>query len=45
MTIETDAAAVVERLTSEYDDAVNALRVALKAFMANGVAQIGRAHV
>ena len=38
MTSETDAAVIVERLIQEYDRAVAALRTALKAFMADGVA-------
>ena len=38
MTTETDAAVIVERLTAEYDRAVEALRSALKSFMSNGVA-------
>jgi AMP nucleosidase len=38
MTTETDAAVIVERLTAEYDRAVQALRTALKSFMSNGVA-------
>jgi AMP nucleosidase len=35
---DADAAAVVERLIAEYEDAVDALKAALKAFMSDGVA-------
>src|SRR5690242_7479062 len=38
MNRETDAAVIVERLTSEYDRAVGALKGALKTFMSDGVA-------
>jgi len=38
MNPEKDAAAIVERLTQTYDEAVAALRTALKAFMADGMA-------
>jgi AMP nucleosidase len=37
MTSLTDARAIVERLTAEYERSVGALRLALKAFMAGGV--------
>src|SRR5437867_13366453 len=38
MTRGTDAAAIVERLTQDYDAAVESLRGALKSFMSHGVA-------
>ncbi len=38
MNPEKDAAAIVERLIQTYDDAVGALRTALKSFMADGMA-------
>src|SRR5260221_6961144 len=35
---DAEAAVIVERLTAEYDSAVDALKAALKAFMTHGVA-------
>jgi len=50
MPTDTDAAALVERLITEYDDSVEALRTALRAFMSTGAApdpalRAGRAFV